>query len=315
MKKPTKTTYHVRNWREYNAALVKRGSLTFWIDEKVAESWVNTELSGKRGASDYYSDVAITTVLTLMAVFDLQLRQAQGFTQSVVEMMGLALEVPNYSTLCRRRKRLEVSLGAIRTDEPLHVLVDSTGVKIYGEGEWKVRQHGYSKRRTWRKMHFGVDGTTQQIVAAVVTTNDISDDDAFSDVLEQVSGEIERVIADGAYDKEKCYTEIIKRKAQAIIPPRRNAKIWYHGNSKAEPHPRDENLRQIRKHGRKKWKRESGYHERSLAETAMYRFKTIFGDRLGARLFESQCAEVFIKVAAMNKMTRLGMPDSYPVAT
>jgi IS5 family transposase len=313
MKNTTKTQYRIRNWREYNAALVNRGSLTFWIDENVAEHWITTELSGGRGASNHYSDLAITTVLTLMAVFHLRLRQAQGFTQSVLTMMGLALDVPEYTTLCRRRQRLEVDLGVVSSKEALHVLVDSTGVKIYGEGEWKVRQHGVSKRRTWRKVHFGVDRTSQQIVATLVTTNDVSDDEAFSELLEQVPGKIQRVSADGAYDKRKCYQALIERDAEAVIPPRRGAKIWRHGNQKRVPHPRDENLRHIRKHGRKHWKQQSGYHQRSLAETAVYRFKTIFGHTLGARLFESQTAEVCIRAAALNKMTQAGMPDTYRV--
>ena len=204
--------------------------------------------------------------------------------------------------------------------EPRHIVIDSTGLKVYGEGEWKVRQHGYTKRRTWRKLHLGVDEATHELAAALVTTNDVSDDDGFSEILDQVDGEITQISADGAYDKRKVYSEINDRndrsttKTRAVIPPMRGAKIWKHGNTKGHRLDRDENLRSIRKNGRAEWKRQSGYHRRSIAETAMYRFKTIFGDKLGARLFESQCTEAFIKCRALNMMTRLGMPDSYAVA-
>lgn len=320
MKKSNKTPYRIRNWREYNAALVNRGSLTVWVSDDVVTEWLNAELSGEPGASNYYSDTAIGCMLMLQAVYHLKLRQTEGLMRSIMELMGLELAVPDYTTLCRRRKRLAVCLEASTSSKPRHIVIDSTGVKIYGEGEWKVRQHGYSKRRTWRKLHLGVDEATHEIVAAVATTNNITDADGFSDVFDQLDGDIDQVSADGAYDKRKVYTAINKRnahsqtKTRAVIPPRRNAKIWQHGNSKRERLDRDENLRSIRKNGRAEWKRQSQYHRRSIAETAMYRFKTIFGEKLGARLFESQATEMFIKCAVLNKMTRLGMPDSYAVA-
>jgi IS5 family transposase len=191
------------------------------------------------------------------------------------------------------------------------MVVDSTGIKIFGEGEWKVRQHGYTRRRTWRKLHIGADDATSEIVAAVVTTNDLADGQAFEDLLEQVESDIEQVSGDGSYDKRNCYEAIRKRGARAAIPPRRDAKIWRHGNSKSEREIRDENLRRIRKVGRKQWKRESGYHRRSLAETQMFRIKTIFGARVSAREFEGQVTQLLVRCAALNKMTHLGMPDSY----
>lgn len=313
MKKSTKQSYRIRNWKEYNAALAKRGSLTVWIDASAAAGWYNDLLSGGRGASDTYSDAAILTVLTLKEVFHLPLRQTQGFANSIIALMELELSVPNYTTLSRRRKHLQVALAPTRSDEVLHLLVDATGAKIYGDGEWKVRQHGASKRRTWRKIHLGIDADTQQIVAAVVTGNDTADSEALGDLLDQTDAPIASVTADGAYDTRGCYAAITDVGARAIIPPRRSAKIWQHGNTKAERLDRDENLRAVRSTGRSQWKRDSGYHKRSLAETAMFRFKTIFGDKLGARLFDSQAAEVFIKCAALNTMARLGMPESVAV--
>ena len=314
MKKPAKKTYRIRNWSEYNKGLVKRGSLTIWISEDAAEGWYNQELSGGRGASDIYSDAAILCVLTLKEVYHQPLRQAQGLTRSILDLMGLQqLDVPNYTTLCRRRTRLPIALGATPRGEAIDIVVDSTGLKIYGEGEWKVRQHGPSKRRTWRKMHLGIDPATHEIVAAMVTTNDVSDGEVLKDLLDQPEDEIARVMADGAYDTRDCYDAINDIDAWAIIPPRRGAKIWQHGNSRKERLDRDENLCGVRKKGRAGWKRDSGYHQRSLAETGMFRFKTIFGDKLGARVFESQSAEVFIKCAALNTMARLGLPESRAV--
>jgi IS5 family transposase len=193
------------------------------------------------------------------------------------------------------------------------MVVDSTGIKIFGEGEWKVRQHGVSKQRTWRKLHIGVDEATGEIVAAVATTNNVGDNEVIEDLLEQVEEDIDQVSGDGSYDKRKCYEAIKKRKARAVIPPQKNAKIWRHGNRGGEREARDENLRRIRKVGRKRWKEESNYHRRSLAETGVFRLKTIFGGSVRARGFEGQAAEMLIRCAALNLMTQMGMPDSYAV--
>ncbi len=188
------------------------------------------------------------------------------------------------------------------------MVVDSTGVKVYGEGEWKVRQHGYSKRRTWRKLHLGVDEGTGEILAAVVSTNNVSDGEAFGDILDGVEGEIETVSADGAYDKRKCYDKIEQRGAQANIPPREDAQYW---EKEGATHARNQNLKQIEELGRTDWKQQSGYHRRSLAETMMFRFKSIFGNTCSRRTFNNQAAELLLACAALNRMTHLGMPDSY----
>lgn len=310
-KKKTRRTYRLRNWKQYNSALVQRGSLTLWVSDDILALWRNHARSGKRGKPHYYSDTAILCMATLQEVYHLPLRPTQGLMQSIVKLMGLDLTVADYTLLCRRRKRLDVALPRRKNNEPLHMVVDSTGIKIFGEGEWKVRQHGYTKRRTWRKLHIGADEATGEIVAAVVTTNNFADSQVLADLLEQVEDEIEQVSGDGSYDKRNCYEAIRERKATAAIPPRRGARIWQHGNSKDERVARDENLRRIRAVGRKQWKKESGYHRRSLAETQMFRIKTIFGDRVSAREFEGQMTQVLVRCAALNKMTHLGMPDSY----
>ena len=183
-------------------------------------------------------------------------------------------------------------------------------MKVYGEGEWKTRQHGISKRRTWRKLHLGIDEATGEILAAVVTTNAFHDGEVLSDMLDLIEGEIEQVSADGAYDHRHCYDEIAERNAKAVIPPRKDAVIWQHGNCKAPAHPMDENLRYIRKHGRKKWKQDAKYHRRSLAETTMFRLKAIFGGKLRCRKFDNQAVELLLQCAALNRMIQIAKPDS-----
>ena len=202
----------------------------------------------------------------------------------------------------------------MKSAQARHLVVDSTGLKLYGEGEWKVRQHGYSKRRTWRKLHLGLDETTGEVLATVLTDNATDDAAMVPALLDQIEDEIAAMGGDGAYDKRKVYDALIKREIAPIIVPRRNARIWQHGNSKAPPHPRDEALRYIRRHGRKKWKRDHGYHRRSKAESVMYRYKTIFGSSLWARTMENQQVEVRIKSQVLNRMTQLGMPESYAAA-
>ena len=313
-RKKTKRTYRLRNWSQYNKALVQRGSLTLWVSDDILAQWRNHQRTGKRGTPRTYSDPAILCMATVAEVYHLPLRATEGLLRSVTRLLGVELAVPDYTTLCRRRRALAVELPRRRKDEPLHVVVDSTGVKVYGEGEWKVRQHGYSKRRTWRKLHLAVAEATKEFVAVVVTTNDFKDSQLLPDLLAQVADEIKQVSADGAYDSRTCYAAIRDRGARAAIPPQKRARIWQHGNTKAERHSRDENLRRIRRVGRAAWKRESNYHRRSLAETQVCRVKLIFGAWVRARSFEGQAAQMLVRCAALNRMTHEGMPDSYAVA-
>ena len=313
-KKKRKRQYRLRNWSHYNKALVERGSLTLWVGDDIIEQWRDHRRTGRRGKPSTYSDTAILCMATLEEVYRLPLRATEGLMRSVVRLLGVELAVPDYTTLSRRRRSLEIELPRRHKSEPLHLVVDSTGIKVTGSGEWKVRQHGYSRRRTWRKLHLGVDEATNELVAAVVTTNSFKDSQLLGDLLDQVAGEVSQVTADGAYDSRNCYEAIRARKARAAIPPQKRARIWRHGNTKGERHIRDENLRAIRRAGRAQWKRDSDYHRRSLAETAVFRVKMVFGARVGARSFEGQAAQLLVRCAALNRMTHLGMPDSYKVA-
>lgn len=309
-----KKQYRVRNWGEYNKALKSRGSLFIWFSEDIAEVWYNKEHTHERGCPRTYTDSAIECLLALRAVYHLPLRQTQGFAESLLTLFNLPIDCPDYTTLCRRQADLSVSLPKQPSEDSIHVVVDSTGLKVYGEGEWKVRKHGYSKRRTWRKLHLALDESTNEVLAMELTENDKHDSQALPGLLEQVEAQIDCLSGDGAYDTRDCYEALSEKGARPNIPPKNNAVIWQHGNSKGPPHPRDENLRAIRKMGRKRWKKESGYHRRSLSETAMFRFKALFGGLLNSRNFENQKTEALIKCQIMNKMTHLGMPDSIIVA-
>ena len=295
---------------------MQRGSLTLWIDDEVLANWHPApKEKRKRGGQVQYSDQAIECLLMLKAVYGLPYRQTIGFAQSILNLLDANVRVPDYTLLCKRSKAITIDLSVTPSTEPKHVVLDSTGLKVYGEGEWKVRQHGYSKRRTWRKLHLSVDDSTQELQAVVLTEAGVDDAEAGKQLLDDTPGEIGRVGGDGAYDKRKFYEASTARGIDEIlVPPRRDAKIWQHGNSKKDPLPRDENLRRIRQVGRRRWKAEAGYHRRSLAETAVFRFKVIFGNSLRTRTIERQITEVRIKAAALNRMTQCGMPQSYRVA-
>ncbi len=309
-----KSLYRVKNWSEYDKALVKRGSITFWLSNDFEKNWWHTG-EKQRGGQFYYSDQAILVMLTMKEVFHLTNRRTEGFMRSLFALMKIALRVPDHSTLSKRGRDLRVNLPK-KTNPSLNIVMDSTGLKIYGEGEWKVRQHGVSKRRTWRKLHLGANPKDGEIQAVILTENSVSDDEVVETLLQQIDQEIAKFAADGAYDKRKVYDSLNAHSPNVdiLIPPRKNARIWKHGNTKAERLKRDENLRSIRKHGRKVWKNASGYHVRSLAETAMFRLKTIFGDGLSTRLMEAQSTQALVRCVALNKMTRLGMPQTYKAA-
>lgn len=309
-----KTLYRVKNWFEYEEALVQRGSITFWLSDDFEKVWLYAG-DKQRGSQFEYSDKAIEIMWTIKEVFHLTNRSAEGFMRSVFAMLNIHLPVPDHSTLSKRAKSLKVSLPR-KTKGRMNLVLDSTGLKIYGEGEWKVRKHGYSKHRTWRKLHLGANPANGEIQAVVLTENSISDDTVVKNMLAQIDQTLLACVADGAYDKRKVYDALNEHSpdVEILIPPRKNAHIWQHGNSKEERLKRDENLRYIRQHGRQQWKDDSDYHMRSLAETIIFRLKTIFDDKLSARLLETQSSQALIRCLALNRMTHLGMPESYLIA-
>lgn len=307
MTKKKKQQYRIRNWKQYNKALVSRGSLTLWIDSRATDTWLDHDCPPRRGRRRTYTDSAILCALLLREAYHLPLRSTQGLVSSVLHLMQVRLPAPHPSTLSRRARSLEFCLASPK--KITHLVIDSSGLKVYGEGEWKVRLHGADKRRVWRKLHIAMDAATHQVTAASITDKDLLDRNAMTGLLKPTEAEIKYVCADGAYDFEQCYRAIKDKEARPLIPPRRDARI----RSKSPFEQRDENLREIRKKGRKRWKRESTYHKRSLVETAFFRLKTIFSERLRARRIETQSAEAMVRCLAMNRMSKLGMPHSYAV--
>ena len=310
----SKVVYRVRNWAVYEAGLQQRGRLTVWFTPQAVEAWYYQGPS-QRGTQYTFSDVAIQTALTLRMLYHRPLRQTEGFIGSILALMGLALQVPNHTTLSRRQADLAVGLSRQHTDQPMHLVVDSTGLKVYGEGQWKVRQHGFSKRRTWRKLPLGVNEATGEMVAQTLTTNRPDDASQVEPLLRQVHAPIEALGGDGAYDKRKVFDALAapdpRPPIRPIIPPRKDAKIQQHGNTHAEPLPRDETIRAIRRQGRRRWKKTSGYHRRSIVETHIGRYKQILGDTLRARSLPNQQTETRLGCALLNQMIHLGKPESY----
>lgn len=283
-----KVAYRVKNWKSYNNALVNRGSLTLWVEEEAIGSWLSSEESTGRGRPCTYSDVAIETGLTLRTLWRIPLRMAQGLLASILKLMHVDLPVHHYTTLCRRAVGLEVDLRVTPSRDPRHLVIDSTGLKVFGEGEWKMRTHGKSKRRTWRKLHLSVDAKTHEIVACSLTDKDTHDSKETKNLLS--GGEnIEAVYADGAYDNQNAYQPIVDAGARAVIPPRSGAALM-----KAKTWgivERNMNVREKWFLGIELWKEARNYHRRSLAETGMYRQKQILGDHLRSRDVDRQVTE------------------------
>ena len=268
--------------------------------------------TGKRGRQQQFSDAAIQTCLTLKVLFGMPLRQTTGFVESLLRLVGLNWAVPDFSTLCRRQKTLNVSLPFRGGTGPLSLLIDSTGIKLEGEGEWNARKHGGPKRRIWRKIHIGIDEETLEVRAVDVTTSNVGDAPILPELLEQIPPDqaIGRVTADGAYDTRKCHDAIAARRAHAVIPPRKNAKPWKPSSAGAVA--RNEAVNASRYLGRAIWRKWSGYHRRSRVESKMNCIK-LLGQSLMSRDFDRQVAEIQIRVAVLNRYTSLGIPVTVPV--
>jgi hypothetical protein len=308
-----KGIYRVKNWPEYNAGLIARGDVTIWMDEAMLSPAPGAP--GQRGRPQAYSDGVIQLLLTLKSVYRLPLRALQGLASSLQRLMMPELAVPNYTTLSRRAKALRVTLPVLRNvGEAVHLLVDSTGLKLFGEGEWKVRKHGYSKRRSWRKVHLALDAKSGQVCAVLMTHRDVDDASVLPELLAQLppGTKVEVVGGDGAYDSKAGRAAIAASGALALIPPVEGAVHW--PASQAGSSERNAAIDHIAQSGKQDWKNKSGYHRRSLVENLMYRFKTLTGDRLWARDVDVQDAEVAVRVGILNRMMVLARPNSVRVA-
>jgi Transposase DDE domain len=305
-------TRKVTNWPAYDASLRQRGSLTVWFTDEAIAAW-EAEPRTTRGGQPWYSELAILTALTLRAVFRLAYRQTEGLIASVIRLLGLTLPVPDHTTLSRRAATLEVPRprSSSRTGdgaEPVHLLVDSTGLKLCGPGEWLVEKHGTKARRSWRKLHLGRDAATGQIVAATLTTHDVDDGSQVSPLLDQVDGPITSFIGDGAYDQDGVYASVGERHPEAaiIVPPRSTAVPS--ATAETAPTQRDRHLQLIAEHGRMGWQKASGYTNRARAETAISRYKRVIGDGLRSHTDERRATEMDVAVYVLNRMLELGRP-------
>jgi len=300
-----KTKYRVNNWSEYDTALVQRGEITLWISEDAIEDW-KPAASGGRGGQRKFSDHAIETALMLRLVFKLPLRQAEGFLRSILSLMDIDLEAPDHTTLSRRGQHLNVRLDRVASTKRIHLMVDSTGLSIVGEGEWAAVKHGGNGRRAWKKLHLGVD-RSGVIVAELLTDGNADDSNTALDLLGTIEDDIASFTADSAYDTIAIYDAAAARGAKVIVPPRISATRSKRSNA------RDRTVTRMRKVGRRQWKKESGYREQARVENTFFRYKSIIGDRLRARHPESQEAEALIACNILNRMFELGRPNSFAV--
>lgn len=304
-------TYRIRNWAEYNRALIQRGSLNIWF-EGTTSKWLEKNHPKRKGRRRIYSDEAILCALILKAVFHLPLRALEGFIRWSFSTLYLPLPIPSYTQVCRRAAFLGQRLQKLTTKRPTDIVFDSTGVKVYGEGEWKVRQHGKGKRRTWRKVHLAVCPQSHEIVMSELTVSRATDAKVAQGMIFKLSKRTKTAYGDGAFDQEPFYEELYAKGIKSVIPPRRGGRLR-DLHKKPWMQDRNEAIRAIAGLGkddeaRKTWKILAGYHTRSLGETAMFRFKRLFGSDFRSRELRRQKAELYAKSIAMNTMTRLGMP-------
>jgi hypothetical protein len=308
-----KQRYRVTNWAEYDASLRQRGSLTVWFSDEAIAAW-RAEPRTTRGGQPHYSALAIRTALTLWAVFRLALRQTEGLIGSILQLLGLDLAVPDHSTLSRRAENLETPKPCPNSRGPVHLLVDSTGLRLCGPGEWLIEKHGTRRRRSWRKLHIGVDAESGQILASELTSHDVDDGSQVEPLLDQITAPLVSLTGDGAYDQAGIYGTVAERHpdADVIIPPRSTAVLSEDGET--TPTQRDRHLQSIAEHGRMTWQKRSGYNRRSLVEAAISRLKRVIGDALRSRSDRRRATEIAIAVHALNRMLELGRPKCVRIA-
>ena len=300
-----KMAFKVRNWPEYEAGLRRRGSLTLWIEDGALRQWQTLGPGGQAR----YTDAAIQTTLMVRTAFRLALRQTEGLMASVITLMDLTISAPDHTTISRRAVTLPVIQPASVPDGPLHLLIDSTGLQVYGAGQWLEAKHGARSRRKWRKLHLAVDAANGMIIARTLTDQDVDDPSQVAPLLDQIDSEIAKVTADGAYDGAPTYATIVAHGDDIVIviPPRSTAVA---SGDQGPPTQRDCHLKMITEQGRLAWQKATDHGQRSLVETTMGRYKALIGPRLRARGFAAQQTEAAIGVAVLNQMLVAGRPDS-----
>ena len=314
-----KQSTRIRNWHHYNRALINRGSITFWLNDEAVSDWYYRGKQ-KPGGKLIYSDLAVKVSLTIKEVYRLAYRQTQGLVDSLFKILNIGTyHSPHYTRLCRRIKDISIEFTEkARTSSSVCVLVDSTGIKVFGESEWYSYKHIKNMRRKWRKLHICVNHETQTILSAELTAAYVHDASHFHHLIEDLpkNKDVKTIIGDGSYSLHRCHVVAKKKKAKLIAPPHRNSRKQCENRNyrNKEPTPeRDSSIDFIRRYsshteGLKSWKDFFLYHRRSLVETAMFRLKTNFGEYVRAKSLETQQQIMLIRCDALNKMTSLGMP-------
>jgi len=303
-----KSRYKVTNWHDYNNALRRRGDFTIYFTEDAIAGW-RPEKSGARGRPREFSDIAMETVGLIRQVFHLPLRQTEGLMTSLAKVMNALIAIPDFSSISRRSIDLPKHILSKAMEPGSIVIVDSTGLKVYGKDEWHQEKHGVAARRTWRKLHLAVD-EKHQIVACELTTPEVGDPTAVPDMLAQIDTPFEVFIGDGAYNGDPVSQAVLDKQpdAEVVIPPHKTAIISIEGNTQ-----RDQHIQAIAQLGRIAWQGITGYNMRNYVELAMQRYKRIFGNTMKARALSQQKAEAWISASALNIMTNLGMPVSVKI--
>ena len=305
-----KAQCRVINWAEYNESLRQRGDLTIWVSDEAQRVW-SAPRRTSRGGQRRYSDLAIETCLTLRTAYRLGLRQTQRLMGSIGTLMGLDIRVPDYSTLSRRANGLSIAQVMMQAGSvPVHRVVDSTGLKIFGEGEWLAQKHKTRGiRRRWRKLHLGLGLASGAIVCASLTDDDVGDSTALPGLLDQLDAPVTGFLADGAYDGAS--TRDLLRQRYGGDPG------WGYTAAKERSDPpaigagsdrSGSPYRPIRSNGRMAWQAATGYNPRSRIETQIGRWKSVIGPRLQSRSFSRQITEIQLGQKVLNTMTALGRP-------
>lgn len=306
------TSYRLSNWSEYNKALINRFDINLWIPENIEDIFYADKANHKLGRPILYTDAAIEICLYIKSLYKLSYRATQGFLQAILNRAGYNIIVPSYTQIQRRAKQLKFKVKRPRKGV-LDLVIDSTGLKVYGEGEWKVKKHGKEKRRVWKKLHLAVDPLDHEIMSYALTSHRTTDDKIFPLLMDHINERVYTCKADGAYDKKNCYEWCLKNDTELIVPPQINAKRSLRNPIKRIRNKAIKRIYELggSKAGQEQWKKEVSYHERSLAETAMYRFKKLCGNTLYSRIESNQKTEVAIKINILNRFAKLGMPNSY----
>jgi IS5 family transposase len=304
---PYKTKYRVSNWASYNKALVDRGSLRLWISPDAIADWNAKPSKRHRGGQPKYSDLAIETALTLRLVYHLPLRQTEGFVTSIFDLMGLHLDVPDHTTLSRRGETLKIMLRAKPHLGPIDLIIDSTGLSVFGEGQWAAAKHGKRGFQGWRKLHLGVDGAGI-IVAEKLTGPNVDDSKTGVGMIKKARVRVKAVVGDAAYDSREIYEAAEECGARVVVAPIKNARV-----SRSAPRARNRSVKRIAKAGRQRWKAEVGYHRQGKVENTFFRYKIMIGDRLRSRYPDAQNTEVILGCNILNRMYERGRPRSVPI--